>query len=145
MSAPRLPYALAVEGDCPPILATLHPRSDTPVYAIVSFAIVGCALAISGTFLWALALSAGSMTVVYTGICAALIRLRRKRPAADALRIPFGTIVAIVGIALCAVLLTQLGVRHALLMLLTASLAAANGLWATHQTRRGRWRASVQL
>jgi len=106
VSAPRLPYALAVEGDCPPILATLHPRSDTPVYAIVSFAIVGCALAISGTFLWALALSAGSMTVVYTGICAALIRLRRKRPAADALRIPFGTIVAIVGIALCAVLLT---------------------------------------
>src|SRR5437016_3752575 len=99
VSAPRLPYALAVEGDCPPILATLHPRSDTPVYAIVGFAIVGCALAISGTFRWALALSAGSMTVVYTGICAALIRLRRKRPAADALRIPFGTIVAIVGIA----------------------------------------------
>ena len=91
------------------------------------------------------ALSAGSMTVVYAGICGALIHLRRKQPAADALRIPFGTIVAIVGIALCAVLLTQLGVRHALLMLLTASLAAANGLWATHQTRHGRWRASVQL
>jgi amino acid transporter len=85
------------------------------------------------------------MTITYAGICAALIRLRRTRPAADALRIPFGTVLAIVGIALCAVLLTQLGVRHALLMLLTASLAAANGLWATHQTRHGRWRASEAL
>ena len=126
VSAPRLPYALAVDGDCPPVLATLHARFHTPVYAIIGFAIVGCALALSGTFLWALALSAGSMAVTYGGVCAALIRLRRIRPGADALRIPLGRVLAIVGIALCAMLLTQLDVRHALLMLLTGSLAAAN-------------------
>jgi len=145
VSAPRLPYALAVEGDGPPFFATLHPRFHTPVYAIIGFAIVGCALAVSGTFLWALALAAGSMAILYVGICASLIRLRQMQPAADALRIPFGPVLAIVGIALCITLLAQLDARHAALMLLTASLAAANWLWAVHQTRRGRWNAAEAM
>ena len=89
-----------MEGDCPPVLATLHPRFHTPVYGIIGLAIVGCALALSGTFLWALALSAGSMAGTYAGVCAVLIHLRRKRPGADALRIPCGTVLAIVGIEL---------------------------------------------
>jgi basic amino acid/polyamine antiporter, APA family len=142
VNAPRLPYALAVEGDGPPFFATLHPRFNTPVYAIIGFAIAGCALALSGTFLWVLALSAGSMAILYMGICASLIRLRCTQPGADALRIPFGPVLAIVGIAVCATLLAQLDPRHLVLMLLTASLAATNWLWAVYQTRRGRWKVA---
>jgi amino acid transporter len=141
VNAPRLPYALAVEGDGPPFLATLHPRFNTPVYAIVGFAIAGGTLALSGTFLWVLALSAGSMAILYMGICASLLRLRHTQSGTDALRIPFGQLLAMVGIALCATLLAQLDARHALLMLLTASLAAANWLGASYQMRRGRWKA----
>ena len=141
VSGPRLPYALAVEGDSPPVLATLHPRFHTPVYAIIGFAIVSCALALSGTFLWALALSAGSMAILYAAICASLIRLRRTQPQADALRVPFGPVLAIIGIAVCAALLAQLDARHAVLMLLAASLATASWLFAAYQTRHGRWKA----
>lgn len=50
VSAPRLPYSLAAEGDGPPFFATLHPRFHTPVSAIISFAIVSWTLAASGTF-----------------------------------------------------------------------------------------------
>jgi APA family basic amino acid/polyamine antiporter len=143
VSVPRLPYSLAAEGDAPPFFATLHPRFRTPVYAIVGFAIVSWVLAATGSFLWALALSAGSTAIVYAGNCASLIQLRRVRPHADAVRVPFGRALAIAGIVVCATLLAQLDGRHALLMLLTASLAAGNWLWATRQTRLGRWRAAA--
>jgi amino acid transporter len=142
VNAPRLPYALAVEGDGPPFLAEVHPRFHTPVHAIIGFAIVSYALAVSGTFRWALALSAGSMAIIFAGVCASLVQLRRTRAGAEALRVPFGRVLAIVGIALCAILLAQVDARQALLMLLTASLAAANWLWAARQTRRGRWKAA---
>jgi L-asparagine transporter-like permease len=103
---------------------------------------VSWALAASGTFLWALELSAGSAAIIFGCVCASLIRLRRSRPAADALRIPGGPVLAAVGIALCAILLVQLDVRHGLLMLLTVSLATANWLWAARQTNPGRWKSA---
>jgi amino acid transporter len=143
VSTPRLAYSLAAGGDAPRFFATLHPRFHTPVSAIIGFAIASWALATSGTFLWALALSAGSASVIYAGICASLIQLRRARPSADALRVPFGPVLAVVGIVVCVTLLAQLDARHALLMLLTASLAAGNWLWATYQTRLGRWRTAT--
>ena len=138
LAAPRLPYSLAVEGDCPSFLATLHHRFHTPVYPIVGFALIGWLLAISGTFLWAIALSAGSAAIIYTGICAALLRLRVTHPAADAARVPYGPALAVIGIALCVTLLAQVDPRHALLMLLTAAIATANWLWAAGAVRRRR-------
>jgi amino acid transporter len=140
VNAPRLPYALANEGDAPPAFAILHPRFRTPTYAIIAFAVVSYALAISGTFGWALALSAGSMLIIFAGFCASLIQLRRTQPKAEGLRIPGGPLLAMVGMALCAVLLLQLDIRHVALMLLTACLATANWLWAARQMRHGRWK-----
>jgi basic amino acid/polyamine antiporter, APA family len=141
VTAPRLPYALAIAGEAPPVLAILHRRSGAPVYAIAGFAILSWALAVSGTFRWALELSAGSAAIICAGVCASLLRLRRMNPTADALRLPFGPALAALGIALCAVLLAQLDARHVILLLVTASLPVANWLWAARQTRRGKWRA----
>jgi basic amino acid/polyamine antiporter, APA family len=140
VNAPRLPYALAIEGDAPPLFAILHPRFRTPTNAIIAFAVVSYALAISGTFGWALALSAGSMLILFAGFCASLVRLRRTQPRADALRIPYGPALALAGIAICTVLLLQLDIRHVALMILTACLATANWLWAARQMRHGRWK-----
>src|SRR5215472_3978209 len=94
VTTPRLLYSLAVEGDLPEPFARIHPRFHTPIYPIVGFVAVGYLLALSGTFLWALALSAAAIAVIYIGICASLIRLRRLNPAAEALRIPCGPAVA---------------------------------------------------
>jgi APA family basic amino acid/polyamine antiporter len=142
VTTPRLLYSLAVEGDLPELLARVHPRFHAPMYPIVGFVAVGYLLALSGTFLWALALTAGASGVVYMGICASLIRLRQLNPTADALRIPCGRAVAVVGIAVSAVLLAQLDAGRLGLMLITAAIAGANWLWAVSAERQRRVIAS---
>jgi basic amino acid/polyamine antiporter, APA family len=142
VTTPRLLYSLAVEGDLPDLLARVHPRFHTPMYPIVGFVAVGYLLALSGTFLWALALSAGADAVVYMGICASLIRLRRLNPNVDALRIPCGRAVAVAGIAVSVVLLAQLDAGRLGLMLITAAIAGANWLWAVSAERQRRVIAS---
>jgi basic amino acid/polyamine antiporter, APA family len=128
VSAPRLLYALAAEQDLPAVLARVHPRFATPIYPILGFAILGYALALSGTFLWALALAAGGMAVIYLAICASLIRLRSLSPTADALRIPFGRTLAVAGIVVAVLLLAQLDAQRLGLMVVTVGLAGANWL-----------------
>lgn len=73
-----------------------------------------------------LALTAGSTMIVYAGICAALLRLRRTKPAGAVLRVPGGAIFAIGGIVIVFVLLTRLQAREILLMSITAAVATAN-------------------
>ncbi|HVB87189.1 MAG TPA: APC family permease [Candidatus Dormibacteraeota bacterium] len=130
LNAPRLASAFAENGDGPAPLGKLHPRFRTPGRAILLYAILLWLLALTGTFLWALAIAVGASTIYYAGVCASLIRLRRKRPKADALRIPWGPVWAVAGIAFSLLLLTQMDAREALLMLVTASFAAANWWWA---------------
>jgi hypothetical protein len=71
--------------------------------------------------------------VQYAGMCAALIRLRRNNPQAQALRMPWGNALAVIGILICVLLLSRLQFRQVLLMGVTALLAAANWWWATHR------------
>jgi amino acid transporter len=142
VTTPRLLYSLAVEGDLPEMLADVHPRFHTPIYPIVGFVAVGYLLALSGTFLWAIALSAGAVAVIYIGICASLIRLRRLNPTADALRLPCGRALAVAGIAVSVVLLAQLDAGRLRLMLITALIAGANWLWAASAGRQRRMIAS---
>lgn len=139
LNAPRFPYALAAHGDCPPSFGALHPRFNTPALAIVVFALLVWLLSATGTFVWVAQLSAGSMMVLYAGVCLALIRLRRLQPDADALRVPAGRVVAIAGALIAIVLLTQLEVRQIALMGVTAFVASGNWLWARrHATRDAR-------
>jgi len=130
LNMPRLACSLALGGFFPRFLGRLHARFNTPATAIVLFSATVWLLAATGTFLWALALSAGSTVVIYTGMCAALIRLRQQQPDADALRVPFGRTLAVGGILISMALLTRLHSREALLMGITALIATANWWWA---------------
>jgi basic amino acid/polyamine antiporter, APA family len=130
LNLPRLACSLALGGDFPTFLGRLHARFKTPAAAIVLFSGIVWGLAATGTFLWAAALSGGATVIIYSGMCAALIRLRQSRPHADALRIPFGRTLAVTGILIALALLTRLQVREALLMGITAMIATANWLWA---------------
>jgi len=130
LNAPRLAYSLAAEGDFPGLFARLHPRFHTPATAIALYAFTGWALAVSGTFLWAAALGAGSSMVYYVATSAALMRLRKVRPNADAFRVPFGPALSIVAVGLALALLTGLKRREALLMCVTVLIATANWVWA---------------
>jgi basic amino acid/polyamine antiporter, APA family len=128
--APRLAYSLSAQGDFPTVFARLHPRFHTPTIAILFYAVTGWALASSGTFLWLVALTSGTLMVLYAGVCASLIRLRKLRPNADAFRIPFAPVLSIVGIAIALALMTGLKRRELFLMGVTALIAAVNWLWA---------------
>lgn len=130
LNAPRLAYSLAAAGDFPSLFKKIHRRFQTPAYAIVLYALAAWLLAISGGFLWAAALSAGSMTVYYALTCASLPRLRKLRRNPDALRIPAGPLFSILGVMISLALMTGLKQRELLLMLVTALIATANWLWA---------------
>src|SRR5262249_4717670 len=128
--APRLAYSLSAQGDFPGVFARLHPRFRTPSAAILFYAVTGWVLASSGTFLWLVALTSGTMMVLYAGVCASLIRLRVLHPKADAFRIPFGSVLGILGVAIAVALMTALKPHQLLLMCVTALIASANWLWA---------------
>jgi len=129
LTTPRLAYALASHGEFPAVLGRLHPRFHTPGVSILSFAVLVWILAVTGTFMWAMVLSAGSMMVMYGSTCAALIRLRRLNPKAQALRVPFGPALAACGIAISCLLLTQLQRTEWGMMFVTFAIAAANWWW----------------
>lgn len=137
LNTPRLAYSLSAQGDFPPFLGRLHERFNTPAIAIVLYVALVWLLATTGTFLWVLALTAGSIMVLYASTCAALIRLRRLQPRAPALRIPFGPLFAVIGIAISITLLTRLELRQALLMGLTALVATVNWWWAKQRAMKG--------
>src|SRR5260370_24874639 len=133
--ARRVAYSLAAEGDFPGVFGRLHPRFHAPGVAIVFYALMGWALASSGTFLWLVALGSGIFMVLYVGMCASLIRLRKLRPNADAFRIPFGPGLSMLGVAISLALMTGLKGREVFLMCLTALIATANWLWAKQRHR----------
>ena len=130
LSAPRLAFAFAAHGDGPAFLSKLHPRHHTPTLAIVVYAALVWALALTGTFRWALALSVGASTIYFAGVCASLIRLRKLHPQASALRIPLGPVWAVAGIVVSLLLVSQLSLVESLLMGVTALIATANWVWA---------------
>ena len=130
LNGPRLAYSLAAHGDFPTILARLHPRFHTPTAAILFYALAGWVLAFSGSFLWLVALSSGAVMILYAGMCASLIPLRKFRPDVVALRIPFGPVLSILGVAICLALMAGLKRRELLLMCVTVLIATANWLWA---------------
>ena len=132
--APRLAYALSTQGDFPQFLSRVHPRYQTPVVAIATYALVVWLLALSGTFLLLATLAAAAVAVEYIGICAALIRLRKLHPTAPAFRVPWGRTLAVLGILICVSLLTRLTHQEILFMGVTATIALANWWWAKRRS-----------
>ena len=128
LAAPRILAALGRNGDAPRVFARVGGTAGAPVVATVAVALIILALAITGTFPLALAITAGSMMVMIIGVCASLPRLRVLRPTADAVRIPFGRSLAAAGIGLSVLLLLQLHAREAALIGVTASVASLNWL-----------------
>jgi amino acid transporter len=130
LNTPRLACSLASQGDIPLAFGKLHPRFNTPAAAILLYTGTVWLLAASGTFIWFAELAAASSIVVHASGCAALIRLRRLKPQAAAMRLPFGGAFAVAGILISLALLTRLQARQAFLMAVTALIAIANWLWA---------------
>jgi amino acid transporter len=104
LSGTRNLFALAEHGDIPAVFGRVHPRFRTPVTAVIFTAAVSLVLALSGRFAALAAVSAISRLVVYVFTCAATIRLRNPRFAADVrpavFMVPFGPLIPALAIAI---------------------------------------------
>ncbi len=125
LATPRLPFAMAEQGQAPRVLAAIHPRLRTPHVAILASAAVMLTLAMTGTFLYAATISTVARLLIMVTTFAALPVLRvtqRERPAQFV--VPGGWIVSAAAIALCAWLLSSSPLREAR----DVGIAAAAGL-----------------
>jgi basic amino acid/polyamine antiporter, APA family len=128
LAMPRVPFALAEQGDFPKPFAAIHPRFHTPYISILIFAAMVWALALFGDFKWNVTLSAVARLLYYGVGCAALPILRKKNPAdAPAMfKLPAGNLFAVMGVILCLILATRVDFGQSLILVATIALALVN-------------------
>jgi amino acid transporter len=130
LASPRLLFAFGEQGDFPRALARVHPEYRTPHVAVLLHAILTCAFAIFGSFIWNAILSAVARLVTYAVVCAAVPALRRRDPDMPRVRLPGGPLIPYFGLAFCVVLVTQMEAAHAGIAALVALAGLANWAWA---------------
>ena len=138
LNTPRLTFALAEQGDFPRVFAAVHFRFRTPYVSIVVFAALLWILAFTGSFQWNVVLSAVARLFYYGIVCAALIVLRRRAPAEARFRLPAGPALAVVGIAVCGIFLTDMQRGSFYVLAVVVVIAFLNWLWARRRNRSGK-------
>jgi amino acid transporter len=128
LATPRITFALAERGDFPAIFGVVHPRFHTPYFSILIFAALVVLFALFGTFAGNATLSAGSRLFYYGVVCASLPALRRKHPARAQFHLPAGTLFSILGVLICAGLLTRIEYDKSLVLLAALAVALLNWL-----------------
>ncbi len=95
LGAPRVIFASSLDDNLPKILSKVHPKYRTPYVAVIFFAIVVCAFALSGTFKYLAVFATGSLLLIYLGVSLAVLRLRQRDglPGAGEFRLPFGPLI----------------------------------------------------
>jgi amino acid transporter len=103
LSGSRNLFALAEQGDLPPIFGHVHPQYRTPDFAIFFTCIVSLVLALTGSFATLAAASAVARLMVYAGTCSSVLALRRQGRAP--FTIPLGPVVPVLALVICALIL----------------------------------------
>jgi basic amino acid/polyamine antiporter, APA family len=120
---PRLPFAMAEQGQLPRVLAATHPRFRTPHVAIVVSALAMLVFTLQGSFISSLTISTVIRLVTYAATCAALPVLRRRGGVeAAGFTAPAGVATSIAAIALCGWLISSSGWRDIGLTALAAAV-----------------------
>jgi basic amino acid/polyamine antiporter, APA family len=133
LATPRITFALAERGDFPSLFAAVHPRFRTPYFSIFVFALIVWLLAWFGTFAGNATLSAGSRLFYYGVICASLPALRRKHKTLAVFHLPGGTLMAILGVLICATLLTRIEYNKSIVLLIAVAVAFLNWLFVRNR------------
>ena len=126
LAVPRLTFALAEQQDFPAIFAAVDPRFRTPYFSIIVFAALVWLFALLGNFSWNVTLSAAARLFCYAAGCAALPVLRKKQPGGALFHLPAGSFLAMVGVLVCLVLITQTDLRKSLILVSVIAIAFVN-------------------
>jgi len=117
----RLPFAMAVHGELPGVLAQVHERFQTPHISILVSAAAALLLALTGTFIYAVKVTVITRVIVYAGTCLALPVLRRRDRLANSKRrqqkqgtfeAPAGMLISIGSVVICVWLLANSGLSE---------------------------------
>jgi basic amino acid/polyamine antiporter, APA family len=138
LAMPRVPFALAEQGDFPKIFAAVHRRFHTPYVSVLAFATLVWVFALIGEFKWNVTLSAVARLLYYAVACAALPVFRRKEPEGAMFRLPAGNTLALLGIILCLVLVTRVDFGQSMILVGTVALGLVNWIVVTRRTRADR-------
>jgi basic amino acid/polyamine antiporter, APA family len=133
LGMPRVTFAMAEQGDFPLAFAAVHPRFKTPYVSLLVFATLIWGFALIGEFKWNVTLSTIARLFYYAVGCAALPVLRGRHPNGAVFRLPGGTLFAVVGVAICLVLMSQVDFGQSLILIVTVAIALAN--WAVVASR----------
>ncbi|HEV7703596.1 MAG TPA: amino acid permease [Gemmatimonadaceae bacterium] len=135
LASPRLLFAFARDGLLPARLGAIHPRFRTPHVAIITYAAISCAVALSGSFRVLAVLSAVGILLVDLACCLAVIELRRRDVRAEGVpfRIAGGPIVPLLA---CAVVIWLLTSARAVEFLAAAGVVVVSSLIYLFRRRR---------
>jgi APA family basic amino acid/polyamine antiporter len=133
LTGPRGMFALAERGDLPRAFAAVHPRFRTPYVSILVFALLLWGFSQFANFAWNVTLSAVARLFYYGGVCVAVPVLRRRQPGQARFRVPGGWLLPMLGVAMCAVLMTRVDFSKSVVLLVTVTLALLN--WAAVRSR----------
>ena len=135
LATPRALFAAAEDGLLPSSLAKVHPRFRTPHIAIIVFAVLSCAFAVTGTFRSLAFVSSASVLLIYLAVSLSVLGLRRRNVQASqqVFRIPGGPLVPLVSSAVVLWLLSHIAKAEALglslLLLVASAVYGARLLW----------------
>ncbi len=102
LGGPRYLYALAKDGFGPRILGRVHPRYQTPAWAIAIQGVLVAVLALSGSFVQLAMLSVVARLATYVGTAAAVPILRKKFAVSEhTIVLPGGPTIPILAMLLC--------------------------------------------
>jgi basic amino acid/polyamine antiporter, APA family len=135
LSMPRTTFALAEGGDLPGPFAWVSRRFHTPWFSILVYAVTVWGLALIGNFAWNVILSVVARLFYYGTVCAAVIALRRRQPGAARLRLPAGSVLAVLGMLICLALATQADLSQRRILEVTVAGALLNWAWVRWRTR----------
>jgi amino acid transporter len=126
LSASRLPFAMAEQGELPAFLEKTSRKHKTPVAAILITGAVVLVLTIFTTFLTAVTIASVTRLLVYATTCLALPIFRQRSDVPEPRFIaPLGPVIAVVSLVLIGWLVTNVDFRKEGLPI---AVAAAVGL-----------------
>lgn len=127
ISAPRLTYALARDGNFPSWFGRVHSEYRTPANSIVFFAALTLLLSVLGSFVWLAAMSALVRVLIYMACIGAMPRLRTRLAddGSAGFRLPGGWLIPVIAFAACGLLLIQISLQSVLATALVLAIGTA--------------------
>lgn len=140
LSTPRVIFAFGRDGLLPRVLGRLHPRTRVPHVAILCYAVLAAALALTGTFAELAVLSMLATAALYIAGCAAAWRLKRQNVAVAGAPLNFRWmgVAAVVGIGCMMALIAAASRAEILGLLAIVGASAAIYLAQTGFQRRAK-------